>query len=236
MSATARRVLVAEDERHLARGISENLELEGFEVEVVHDGRSALDRMLNGRFDLAILDVMMPEIDGLTVCERAREGGSDVPVLFLTARGAPADRIRGLEAGGDDYLPKPFHLRELLLRVAALIRRRGWRSSESRAGEPLRFGGNEVDFDAMRARAWSGEEQRLTIKEAQILQVLAESEGTVVSRQRLLEKLWAGDAWPSERTIDNFIVRLRRRFEREPDAPRHIHTVRGVGYRFTSSG
>ncbi len=230
------RILVAEDERHMADGIRENLEEEGYDVTVVYDGRAALERMLGKPFDLVLLDIMMPELDGLTVCARAREQGCDVPVLFLTARSGVDARIRGLEAGGDDYLTKPFQLRELLLRVAAILRRRVWYRTMPRAGAVLSFGGNEVDFRAMRARSADGRQHELTQKEAMILKALVEREGDVVSRDDILDAVWGYDTYPTSRTIDNFIVRLRRRFEPEPESPRFIHTVRGVGYRFTREG
>ncbi len=229
----AARLLLVEDEPNLARGIRENLEAEGYAVELVGDGRTALARMQSQAYGLVILDVMLPGMDGFTVCETARKDGSDTPVLFLTARGAADDRIRGLEAGGDDYLPKPFQLRELLLRVAAILRRRT-RYDALTALEPVvKFGGNEFDFRRFRGRSWDGSEQVLTQKEAMILKVLAEHEGEVVWRDDVLERVWGDDVLPSSRTVDNFIVRLRKRFEHDPEQPRHFHTVRGVGYRFT---
>ncbi len=232
MSDTSRLLLV-EDEPNLARGIRENLEAEGYAVELVGDGRTALARMQSQAYGLVILDVMLPGMDGFTVCETARKEGSDTPVLFLTARGAADDRIRGLEAGGDDYLPKPFQLRELLLRVAAILRRRT-RYDALTALEPVvKFGGNEFDFRRFRGHSWDGSEQVLTQKEAMILKVLAEREGEVVWRDDVLERVWGDDVLPSSRTVDNFIVRLRKRFEHDPERPRHFHTVRGVGYRFT---
>ncbi|MDH3283851.1 MAG: response regulator transcription factor [Acidobacteriota bacterium] len=233
MNIGSARLLVVEDERHMADGIRENLEAEGYSVEVAYDGRTALGLILSKRYDLVLLDIMMPELDGLTVCKRAREQGSDVPVLFLTARSGVDARIRGLEAGGDDYLTKPFQLRELLLRVAAILRRRVWYRKMPRAGAVLRFGGNEVDFRAMRAKSADGRSHELTQKETMILKALVEREGEVVSRDDILDIVWGYDAYPSSRTIDNFIVRLRRRFEPEPERPRFIHTARGVGYRFT---
>ncbi|HEY3286750.1 MAG TPA: response regulator transcription factor [Gemmatimonadaceae bacterium] len=226
-------LLLVEDEPNLARGIRENLEAEGYAVEVVMDGRVALDRVLAREYGLVILDVMLPSIDGFAVCEAMRREGRDTPVLFLTARGGPDDRIRGLAVGGDDYLPKPFQLRELLLRVAAILRRR-MRYDAITAREPVvRFGGNEFDFRSFRGRSHDGNEQFLTQKEAMILKVLVEREGQVVWRDDILDLVWGEDVLPSTRTIDNFIVRLRKRFEPDPEQPRHFHTVRGIGYRFT---
>lgn len=233
MSGERARILVVEDEAHLADGIRENLELEGYAVEVRGDGLDALARIRDGGLELVVLDVMLPGMDGFTVCETVRAEGNEVPILFLTARTTADDRVRGLEAGGDDYLPKPFHLKELLLRVAAMLRRRSWYGALPSAGAEVRFGGNVVDFRTMKGRAWDGAEELLTQKEAMILKALAERPGEVVSREEILEKVWGYEIFPSTRTIDNFIVRLRKRFERDPESPRHFHTVRGIGYRFT---
>lgn len=236
MSESMSRILVVDDELNLARGIRENLEAEGYTVDVAPDGTTGLERILQTEYGLVILDVMLPGMNGFTVCEKARAAGRDTPVLFLTARGASDDRIRGLEAGGDDYLPKPFQLRELLLRVSAILRRRT-RYDAMTALEPvIRFGENEFDFRNFRGRSWNGAEQFLTQKEAMILKVLVERENEVVWRDEILEKVWGDDPLPSTRTIDNFIVRLRKRFEPDPEQPRFFHTVRGVGYRFSMKG
>ena len=229
---TQRRILVVEDDPHLAAGVVENLRAEGYTVDQVGNGRAALETLAGGPYGLVLLDVMLPELDGFTVCRTLRGRGDNTPVLFLTARGDPADRVRGLEAGGDDYLPKPFHLKELLLRVRAILRRWDWYHSAAAETSVLRFGDNEVDFRAFRARAWNGLNQELTEKEAMILKVLAEHPGEIVSREDLLERVWGDDVFPSTRTVDNFILRLRRRFERDPANPRHFLTVWGVGYRF----
>lgn len=232
--APARSILVVEDEEHLAQGIAENLEAEGYRVSVVGEGHAALERVRAGGFDLVLLDVMLPGLDGFTICETVRDEGIQTPILFLTAKSGLEDRLHGLEAGGDDYLPKPFHLAELLARVKVILKRWTWYERGLESGSTLRFGGNEFDFATFRGRSWDGDDQSLTQKEAVILKVLAERDGEVVSREELLEQAWGYELYPSTRTIDNFIVRLRRRFERDPQEPRHIHTVRGVGYRFTS--
>ena len=234
MSAAAPQVLVVEDDPHLAAGVAENLRAEGYQVSMAPDGELALTWLAHNGCALIILDVMLPGADGLSVCRALRARGDTTPVLFLTARGDPADRVRGLEAGGDDYLAKPFHLQEFLLRVRAILRRWDWYRSASAtsATAVLRFGGNEVDFRAFRARAWNGEAQELTEKEAMILKVLAEHAGQIVSREDLLERVWGYDVFPSTRTVDNFILRLRKRFERDQANPRHFLTVWGVGYRF----
>ena len=227
-------VLVVEDEIHLARGIVENLEAEGLAVQHVANGREALETILAGDFHLVILDVMLPELDGFAICEEVRRHRRDTPILFLTAKGGVHDRIQGLELGGDDYLPKPFHLDELLLRVRAILRRRRWYGDTPEGGALIRFGGNSFDVRTYEGRSADGRDHSLTQKEAMILKALAEREGQVVSREEILEKVWGYDAFPSSRTIDNFIVRLRKRFEPEPEHPRHFHTIRGVGYRFVS--
>lgn len=228
------RILLVEDERTLADGIRENLELEGYAVQHVADGQVALRTILEREFDLVVLDVMLPGLDGFSVCRQARAADRDVPILFLTAKGDSRDRIRGLELGGDDYLPKPFQLDELLLRVRAILRRRLWLEREAEQSREIRFGSNRFDVRAMTATGWDGRSHELTQKEAMILQTLADREGEVVSREDILDAVWGYDVFPSSRTIDNFIVRLRKRFEPVPDAPRHFHTVRGVGYRFTA--
>jgi len=238
VNAAAARILVVEDDPHLAAGVIENLRAEGYQVSNAVDGEQGLSWLRGESCALIVLDVMLPGIDGFAVCRTLREQGNNTPVLFLTARGDPADRVRGLESGGDDYLAKPFHLRELLLRVRAIIRRRDWYHSvsDTAATALLAFGGNEVDFRAFRARSWNGESQELTEKEAMILKVLAEHGGEIVSREDLLEKVWGYDVFPSTRTVDNFILRLRKRFERDPADPKHFLTVWGVGYRFLRDG
>jgi two-component system alkaline phosphatase synthesis response regulator PhoP len=232
-----RSILVVEDEEHLAQGIAENLEAEGYRVSIVGEGRAALEAIRRGGQDLVLLDVMLPGLDGFAICETARREGIQTPVLFLTAKSSVDDRVQGLEAGGDDYLPKPFHLSELLARVRAILKRWSWyERATANAAQLLRFGGNEVDFSSLQGRSWDGAPQPLTQKEAVILKVLAERDGEVVSREDLLDKAWGYELYPSTRTVDNFIVRLRKRFERDPQQPQHFHTVRGIGYRFTAKG
>ena len=223
-------ILIVEDEKHLAEGIRENLQAEGYKTTVAHDGVEAFERAMAEHFDLILLDVMMPRMDGLKTCEELRRNSIQTPVLFLTVKSDPEDRIRGLEAGGDDYLAKPFHLKELLLRVAAILKRTDWYNHTKMN---LNFGGNEVDFKTYHANAWDGTEHFLTHKEAMILKVLTNQVGMIVPREDILDKVWGYEVFPSTRTIDNFIVRLRKRFERNAELPEHFHTVRGVGYRFT---
>jgi two-component system alkaline phosphatase synthesis response regulator PhoP len=233
MSDPKPRILLVEDEVDLAESVAENLVAEGYEVEVAHDGDRGLECALGSDHDLVLLDVMLPGRDGFEVCREIRASGRTVPVLFLTAKADPDDRIRGLEEGGDDYLTKPFHLRELLLRVSAILRRSRWFEGEREGSGIVAFAGNEVNLRTYTARSWDGQEHELTHKEAMILKLLAERAGEVVSRDDILDIVWGFDAFPTARTIDNFILRLRRRFEPEPQSPRHFHTVHGAGYRFT---
>jgi two-component system alkaline phosphatase synthesis response regulator PhoP len=225
------KILVVDDEAHLASGIRENLEAEGYEAAMEHDGLAGLARLRAEPFDLVVLDVMMPNMDGVELCAQLRREGVQTPVLFLTVKGSADDRVRGFEAGGDDYLAKPFHLKELLLRVAAILRRSSWYQA---SGAAVEFGGNRIDFKTYEARAWDGTQHSLTHKEAMILRVLADRPGHIVTREEILDRVWGYEVFPSTRTIDNFIVRLRKRFERNPEVPAHFHTVRGVGYRFTA--
>ena len=226
------RILLVEDDEDLAAGIRENLLAEGYRVRAVGDGDSALQTATQQRFDLILLDVMLPGLDGFEVCRRLRADGNDVPVLFLTARSGRDDRVRGLREGGDDYLTKPFDLQEMLARVAAILRRQRWYAGEGAAGV-LRFGGNEVDLSRYRGTDRGGAEHELTHREAQVLKCLADREGQVVTRDQILDRVWGEGRYPSTRTIDNFIVRLRRRFEVDAASPQHFHTIHGAGYRFT---
>ena len=237
--ANSSRILVVEDDLHLAEGMAENMRAEGYATDTAHDGQLGLEMALVGDYDLLVLDVMLPQMDGFTLCRSLREQGKNTPVLFLTARGDPQDRVRGLEAGGDDYLTKPFHLDEFLLRIRAILRRWEWfkkSTAPASAGTTLTFAGNEANFRTFQAHAWDGTTHDLTEKEAMILKVLAEQPGAVVTRDDLLEKVWGYEVYPSTRTVDNFILRLRKIFERDPHEPRHFLTVRGVGYRFQPEG
>ena len=226
------RLLVVEDEVHLAEVIGDNLRLEGWDVEVVGDGKLGLERIRAGAFDLVLLDVMLPGMDGFTICKTVRAEGDATPILFLTARGGTDDRIRGLELGGDDYLGKPFALPELILRVRAILRRSEWVAAPSAAGDVLALGEAKIDFK-QRSASVGGRVFELSEKETLILRRLAEAPGEVVSRAQIVDTVWGYDAFPTLRTVDNFIVRLRRVLEPDPANPRYIHTVRGTGYRLT---
>ncbi|HUR28871.1 MAG TPA: response regulator transcription factor [Planctomycetota bacterium] len=226
------RLLVVEDEAHLAEVISDNLALEGYTVASESDGARALETIRRDKPALVLLDVMLPGMDGFAICERLRQEKNDVPILFLTAKSASDDRVRGLELGGDDYLGKPFELRELILRVRAILRRTQWYRGAIVDGETLTLGEARVDFRTYTATV-RGTTYELSTKEAMILRALAEQPGVVVPRAEILDRVWGYDAFPTTRTVDNFIVRLRRVLEPDPQNPRYIHTVRGTGYRLT---
>jgi len=229
------RLLVVEDDEPLADGLCRNLALEGFEVARVATGEAALSELGRGRrsFELLILDIMLPGIDGFEVCRRLREQRSPIPILFLTARGSDADRILGLQLGADDYLTKPFLVEELALRVRGILRRVAWSRTPAPLGPVARIGGHEVDLTTMRATTAAGPAS-LTEREVMLVRFFAENEGRVLTRGELLERVWGYTFDTSTRTLDTFVHRLRKHFEPDPRSPRHFHTVRGVGYRFTS--
>ena len=239
-------VLVVEDEEHLADGLRFNLEAEGYSVKTVGDGEAALDLLLNERehFDAVVLDVMLPGKNGFTVATELREANHYVPLLMLTARGRPEDVLKGFESGADDYLPKPFELSVLMARIHALLRRRDWfRRGDAGSGqaaaaaveqnETYSFDGKTIDFGTLELRT-NHQVVRLTLMEAQLLRYLIKHEGEVVKRKAMLEDVWGLHEDTDTRAIDNFIVRLRRYLEDEPARPKHLLTVRGLGYRFVS--
>ncbi|HXP16133.1 MAG TPA: response regulator transcription factor [Terriglobales bacterium] len=242
------RVLIVEDEVHLAKGLQFNLEAEGHSVTVVGDGESALDLLLGrspqnqpAEFDAVVLDVMLPGKDGFAVASELRAAKQFVPVLMLTARGRPEDVLTGFASGADDYLPKPFELPILLARLQGLLRRREWmrqsqadheaRAAEAAEYEAFSFHGRTIDFGKLELRV-NGNTIQLTLMEAELLRHLIRNQGRVVSRKSILEEVWGLREDTDTRAIDNFIVRLRRYIEDNPAEPRHLLTVRGVGYRF----
>src|SRR5712691_8425684 len=235
-------VLVVEDEKHLADGLRFNLEAEGYTVETVGDGESALALLLDEQrhYDVIVLDVMLPGKDGFRVASELRASDHFVPVLMLTARGRPEDVLRGFESGADDYLPKPFELSVLIARVQGLLRRRYWfqlgrdrQPSAPTVASRFTFRERTIDFEQLEVHM-GDKAMPLTLMEASLLRYLVEHEGRPVSRKTILEKVWGVREDTDTRAIDNFIVRLRRYLEDEPTNPRHLQTVRGVGYRFVA--
>lgn len=228
----AQRVLIVEDEYHLAEGLRFNLEAEGYAAEIADTGEGALQRLLGDKapYDLVVLDVMLPGIDGFQVISELRRRRQFVPVLMLTARGRPEDVLTGFAAGADDYLTKPTELAILLARIASLLRRTRW-SREQQKTDQYSFDGRTIDFDKLELTV-GDRVLRLTLMEANLLRYLIEHEGRAVSRKAMLEQVWGLHEDTDTRAIDNFVVRLRRYIEEEPAKPKHLLTVRGVGYRF----
>lgn len=226
------RILLAEDEEHLLDAIKLNLELDGYHVVIAKDGKSALKTALEERFDLIILDVMLPEINGFDICESIRMENKEVPIFFLTAKNTSQDRVAGLKLGADDYLTKPFNLEELLLRVSLLVKRGKERTRNFEPQESYSFAGNEINFANFSITTFKGEHEKLSKKEIQLLKLLIDRKNEVVSRKQILEKVWGYDIYPSTRTIDNFILNFRKYFERDSREPKHFESIRGVGYMF----
>lgn len=247
------RVLVVEDEAHLAQGLRFNLEAEGYSAEVVGDGEAATDRLLTKKedFDVVVLDIMLPGKDGFSVVTELRAARNYVPVLMLTARGRPEDVLKGFASGADDYLAKPFDLSILLARLQGLLRRSQWMRGGPASGSPqgknaareagsaddfgsFSFAGQTIDFGALELR--SGDNTiHLTLMESELLRHLVRNDGRIVSRKQILEEVWGLKEDTDTRAIDNFVVRLRRYIEDDPANPRHLLTVRGVGYRFLAN-
>ena len=223
------KILVVEDEKDLADTIKLNLELEEYHPIVVHDGLDAIAAFKEQSFDLVILDIMIPSVNGIEVCENIRLQDSSVPIMFLSAKSRSEDRILGLKKGGDDYLTKPFNLEELILRIGNLITRNETNTSSSITS--YSFGENSVDFDSYEAVGKQGK-FTLTNKESLLLKLLIENEGEVVSRERILQAVWGYSVYPSTRTIDNFVLAFRRYFEDDQKNPKYFISLRGVGYKF----
>ncbi len=225
------RILLVEDEEHLATALKLNMELEGFTVDLAPNGWRVRELPVNPEpYDAIVLDVMLPDIDGFALCAKLREVGNFTPVLMLTARGTQEDRVRGLDSGADDYLVKPFALDELLARLRSLLRRQTW-GKKPTAASMLLFGNVTVDFDRHEVRV-GDKPLRLTQLELDLLRYFAQNAGRVVPRDELLEQVWKLRNYPNTRTVDNFVARLRKYFEPNPDAPRHFVSHRGSGYKF----
>jgi DNA-binding response OmpR family regulator len=233
------RILVVEDESHIAAGLKLNLELDGYEVEVARTVRETAGHLVQGNtFDLIILDVMLPDGDGFSLCRKLRDAGDYTPVIMLTARNSADDRVRGLNTGADDYLAKPFELAELLARVHSALRRRGWEARDVATGSErgvLRFGQAIVNFDTHEATAFD-KPVRLTQLELDLLYYFSRHPNRVLMRDDLLEQVWKLRNAPNTRSVDNFIVRLRKYFEPAPDKPIYFVSHRGAGYKFVPDG
>ncbi|HTO14316.1 MAG TPA: response regulator transcription factor [Edaphocola sp.] len=226
-------LLLVEDEESLREGLKLNLELDDYEVTTAVTGIEAIKAVKQEYFDLIILDIMIPEMDGLTVCENIRLQNIDVPILFLSARNTSNDRIEGLKKGGDDYLTKPFDLEELLIRVDKLITKSKKMKDRNNVADVYSFGKCQVDFVAQEAKDKDGKNIELSKKEVALLKLLVEHKNEVVSREHILQAVWGYNVYPTTRTIDNFILNFRKYFEKDSRNPKHFHSVRGVGYKFT---
>lgn len=230
------RILLVEDEAHIAEGLRFNLEAEGYTVEVFESGEPAAERLREApeQFDLLVLDVMLPGKSGFEIIRELREERQFIPTLMLTARSRPEDVLNGFESGADDYLPKPFELPILIARIKGLLRRHEWIKKKAKPPDVYAFNGKSIDFDNLALRI-SDKTVPLTLMEANLLRFLIQHEGQTVSRRTMLEQVWGVREDTDTRAIDNFVVRLRRYIEDEPSQPRHLVTVRGVGYRFIAS-
>jgi two-component system, OmpR family, alkaline phosphatase synthesis response regulator PhoP len=226
-------ILLVEDEANLHEALKLNLELEGYEVSSAFDGAQALKAIQSEYFHLVILDVMLPGMDGISVTEIIRVQNNDVPILMLSARNASADRILGLKKGADDYLTKPFHLEELLLRIQKLIDKNKRLQEKDSSGDIYAFGNNRIDFKAQEAITKTGARIQLSKKEAMLLKLLVENRNEVVTREKILQAVWGYNVYPTTRTIDNFVLNFRKYFEVDSRNPKYFHSVRGVGYKYT---
>lgn len=224
------RILLVEDEDQLRELLQMNLEMEGFEVVNAIDGKKAFKHFNEQHFDLIILDIMLPDMDGLAVCEQIRLRDRDVPIIFLTAKDAAAERVEGLKKGGDDYITKPFDLEELIIRIQNLLKRSGKLSNGS-FGDSYTIGKYEIDFKTYEANTNKGK-ITLTQKEALLLKLLIDRKNEVVSRNQILQSVWGYDVYPSTRTIDNFVLSFRKYFEPEPSNPKYFISIRGIGYKY----
>ncbi len=226
-------ILLVEDEENLQEALRLNFEMEGYEVTSAYDGAAALDAVRNEYFDLIILDVMLPEIDGISVCENIRLSNTEIPILILSAKNSSADRVLGLKKGADDYLTKPFDLEELLIRVNKLINKSQRISAKEQVADEYSFGQSNIKFKALECTTITGETIALTKKEAMLLKLLIENKNEVVTREKILQAVWGYNVYPTTRTIDNFILNFRKYFEKDSRNPKFFHSVRGLGYKFT---
>lgn len=226
-------ILLVEDEENLHEALKLNLELEGYDVTSAYSGAAALKAVQGEYFDVVILDVMLPEVDGINVTETIRLQNIEVPILILSAKNTSADRVLGLKKGADDYLTKPFNLEELILRVHKLIEKNKKLQERSSVGDTYVFGNNSIDFKAQEAVTKSGERIQLSRKESMLLKLLIENKNEVVPREKILQAVWGYNVYPTTRTIDNFILNFRKYFEDDSRNPQYFHSVRGVGYKYS---
>jgi two-component system, OmpR family, alkaline phosphatase synthesis response regulator PhoP len=233
MTASKLSVLLVEDEENLHDALKLNLELEGYEITSAYDGHEALKRIEEEYFDLIIMDVMLPGVDGISVTENIRLQNNEVPILILSAKNTSADRVAGLKKGADDYLTKPFNLEELLLRVQKLIEKNKKMQDKDSVGDTYTFGKNIIDFKAQEIITRKGECIQISKKEAMLLKLLIENKNEVVPREKILQSVWGYNVYPTTRTIDNFILNFRKYFEEDSRNPHYFHSVRGVGYKYT---
>lgn len=226
-------ILLVEDEENLHEALKLNLELEGYEITSSFTGSEALQKIQSEYFDLIILDVMLPDVDGISITETIRVQNNQVPILILSAKNTSSDRVLGLKKGADDYLTKPFNLEELLLRVMKLIEKNKKMQDKDSVGDTYQFGGHTIDFNAQEAVTKEGQRIQLSKKEAMLLKLLFENKNDVVPREKILQTVWGYNVYPTTRTIDNFILNFRKYFEHDSRNPRYFHSVRGVGYKYT---
>ena len=233
MPNTKGSILLVEDEENLHETLKLNLEMEGYEVTSAFDGAVALKKISNEFFHLIIMDIMLPELDGIAVTEAVRVANNEVPILMLSAKNASTDRVMGLKKGADDYLTKPFNLEELLLRVEKLIDKSKRIQDKNTIADTYSFGNNTIDFKAQTATCYNGDNVELSKKEVMLLKLLIENKGEVVNREKILQVVWGYQVYPTTRTIDNFILSFRKYFEVDSRHPQYFHSVRGVGYKYT---
>ncbi|MBK6937281.1 MAG: response regulator transcription factor [Chitinophagaceae bacterium] len=226
-------ILLVEDEENLHEALKLNLELEGYNVTSAFDGAAALNAIQNEYFDLIIMDVMLPEMDGISVIETIRISNNDVPVLILSAKNSSADRVLGLKKGADDYLTKPFNLEELFLRITKLVDKNRKLQDKTTVGDTYAFDNNTIDFKGQQAIKANGEKIELSKKETMLLKLLIENKNEVVPREKILQTVWGYNVYPTTRTIDNFILNFRKYFEEDSRNPKYFHSVRGVGYKYS---
>jgi two-component system alkaline phosphatase synthesis response regulator PhoP len=235
MSSKKFSILLVEDEENLQDTLKLNFEMEGYEVTSAYNGEEALKAIHNEYFDLIVLDVMLPEIDGITVCENIRLTNTEIPILMLSAKNQSADRILGLKKGADDYVTKPFSLEELLIRVRLLINKSQKISGKESVSEEYNFGNNVINFKSLECTGKTGDTIALTKKEAMLLKLLIENRNEVVTREKILQSVWGYNVYPTTRTVDNFILNFRKYFEEDSRNPKYFHSVRGIGYKFTNA-